>query len=193
MKRLFKNKKVMTVALVAALGLAVYLNYAMSSAPSLSVDTEPEAPETGENLGDATFVGAQVSDPAESTDPTDSTEQETLNFFEQARQNRVTAREEALGIVQEVMDSATATAKEKKSASDSATAIAQNVLQESNIESLIQAKGFADSVVYIDGDSCSVVVQAEELTPQESVQIMEIVLSQSSVAADKVQIMAAKT
>jgi len=193
MKRLFKNKKVMTVALVAALGLAVYLNYAMSSAPSLSVDTEPEAPEVGENLGDATFVGAQVSDPAESTDPTDSTEQETLGFFEQARQNRVTAREEALGIVQEVMDSATATAKEKKSASDSATAIAQNVLQESNIESLIQAKGFADSVVYIDGDSCSVVVQAEELTPQESVQIMEIVLSQSSVAADKVQIMAAKT
>ena len=187
MKRLFKNKKVMTVALVAALGLAVYLNYAMSSAPSLSVDTEPDAPEVGENLGDATFVGAQVSD------PTDSTEQETLGFFEQARQNRVTAREEALGIVQEVMDSATATAKEKKSASDSATAIAQNVLQESNIESLIQAKGFADSVVYIDGDSCSVVVQAEELTPQESVQIMEIVLSQSSVAADKVQIMAAKT
>lgn len=190
MKRLFKNKKVMTVALVAALGLAVYLNYAMSSAPSLSVDTDPDTPEVGENLGDATFVGAQVSDPAESTDPT---EQETLGFFEQARQNRVSAREEALGIVQEVMDSATATAKEKKSASDSATAIAQNVLQESNIESLIQAKGFADSVVYIDGDSCSVVVQAEELTPQESVQIMEIVLSQSSVAADKVQIMAAKT
>ena len=71
MKRLFKNKKVMTVALVAALGLAVYLNYAMSSAPSLSVDTEPETPEVGENLGDATFVGAQVSDPAESTDPTE--------------------------------------------------------------------------------------------------------------------------
>ena len=66
------------------------------------------------------------------------------------------------------------------------------MLQESNIESLITAKGFADSVVYIEGDRCSVVVQAEDLQQQESVQIMQIVLSQSAVTADKVQIMAAK-
>ena len=187
MKRLFKNKKLMTLALVAALGLAVYLNYAMSSSPSLSANTDATDPEPGENLGDATFVGAQVST------PTDTSEEEITDFFEQARQNRIAAREEALSIVQEVMDSATASAEDKKNAGDRATAIAQNVLQESNIESLIQAKGFADSVVYIDGENCSVVVQAEELSPQESVQIMEIVLSQSSVAADKVQIMATKT
>lgn len=186
MKRVIKNKKFMTIALVAALGLAVYLNYAMSSAPGVSVDSQSTDNQTEENLGDATFVGAQVSDP---TEP----EQEDLGFFEQARQNRVAAREEALSIVQEVMDSATASAADKKAAGDKATAIAQNVLQESNIESLIQAKGFMDSVVYIDGENCSVVVQAEELTPQESVQIMQIVLSQSSAKADKVQIMAAKT
>lgn len=187
MKRVFKNKKLMTVALVAALGLAVYLNYAMSSAPSTAVDTEPTDPEVGENLGDATFVGAQVSE------PTDTPESESLSFFDRARENRVAAREEALSIVQEVLDSATATAEDKKSATDRATAIAQNVLQESNIESLLEAKGFADSVVYIDGESCSVVVQTAELTPQESVQIMEIVLSQSAVKGDKVQIMTAET
>lgn len=187
MKRVLKNKKLMTLALVAALGIAVYLNYAMTSAPSTAVDAEPTDPEVGENLGDATFVGATVSDPAEST------ETDSLSFCEQARENRIAAREEALSIVQEVMDSATASAKDKKSATDRATAIAQNVLQESNIESLLEAKGFADSVVYIDGENCSVVVQSEELTPQESVQIMEIVLSQSAVKADKVQIMVTKT
>ncbi|MBR0446946.1 MAG: SpoIIIAH-like family protein [Clostridia bacterium] len=187
MKRLFKSKKLMALALVTALGLAVYLNYAMSSAPTAPVDTEPSAPEVGENLGDATFVGAQVSE------PDDKPEAEALSFFEQARENRVASREEALSILQEVLDSATASAADKKSATDRATAIAQNVLQESNIESLIEAKGFADSVVYIDGENCSVVVQTEELSPQESVQIMEIVLSQSSVKADKIQIMVNKT
>lgn len=186
MKRLFKNKKLMALALVTALGLAVYLNYAMST-PGTAVDAEPSEPQVGENLGDATFVGAQVSD------PTDTPDAETLTFFEQARENRVTAREEALSILQEVLDSGTASASDKKNATDRATAIAQNVLQESNIESLIEAKGFADSVVYIDGENCSVVVQTEELSPQESVQIMEIVLSQSSVKADKIQIMVNET
>ena len=64
-------------------------------------------------------------------------------------------------------------------------------MQESNIENLLLAKGFADSVVYIDGERCSVVVQQEELQQQESLQILQIVVSQSDVAADQVQIMAA--
>lgn len=192
MKRFFKKKQLMMVALVAALGVAVYLNYYMSSDPGLSADTPVEPPATEEHLGDATFVGAGVSDP-EGTDSTKPTQPEQVNFFDQARDNRTTAREEALGIIQEVMDSAKSTAEDKKTASARATAIAQNVLQESNIENLILAKGFADSVVYIDGDNCSVVVQAEELQPQESLQILEIVVSQSAVAADKVQILAAKS
>ena len=65
-------------------------------------------------------------------------------------------------------------------------------MQESHIESLIAAKGFADIVVYIEGDSCSVVVQAETLQQQESMQIMQIVVSQSAIKADKVQILATK-
>ena len=55
------------------------------------------------------------------------------------------------------------------------------------------AKGFGDSVVFIDGDRCSVVVQAEELQQQESLQILEIVVSQAGVAPEKVQIVTAKT
>ena len=46
-------------------------------------------------------------------------------------------------------------------------------------------------LVYIDGERCSVVVQADNLQQQESLQIMEIVVSQSDVAAEKVQILAA--
>ena len=46
-------------------------------------------------------------------------------------------------------------------------------------------------MVYIDGTRCSVVVKTEKLEPQESLQILGIVVSQSSVAADQVQIMAA--
>ena len=44
-------------------------------------------------------------------------------------------------------------------------------------------------MVYIDGERCSVVVQAAELQQQETLQILQIVVSQSEVAADQVQIM----
>ncbi len=208
MKQLFKKKGLMTVALLGALGLAVYLNYYLVSEPTLTTGTQPEDSsivQGEDHLGDATFVGVNVSQP-DSTDKQSGDKEDTADkkesadkkdsaegdYFEKARQNRITAREEALGIIQDVLDNAQASAQDKKEASQKATAIAENVLQESHIENLILAKGFADSVVFIDGDSCSVVVRAEALQQQESLQIMEIVVSQSSVAADKVQIIAAK-
>jgi len=184
MKQYFKKKQWMALSLVAAMGVAVYLNYALSGDPSLAVNGEnqeySQEPE-GENLGDATFVGTDVSDPPA-----------PLGYFDQARENRAIAREEALGLIQDVLDNAQTPAEEKQSATQKATAIAENILQESNIESLLMAKGFTDSVVYIDGERCSVVVQAESLQQQESLQIMEIVVSQSSVKPEQVQIMAAE-
>lgn len=180
MKKLFQKKRLMLVALVAALGLAVYLNFYLVDSPSLSAGAGTADKKEDSNLGDATFVGTGVSDP-----------NEERTYFDEARQNRTAAREEALGILQEVLDSAQASAEDKAQATQKATAIAENVLQESNIENLILAKGFADSVVYIDGERCSVVVQAENLQQQESLQILQIVVSQSSVSAEQVQIVAA--
>ena len=190
MKNALGKKRWVTLALVGALGLAVYLNYYLTTDPALSAGTDVSAPaeDEEEHLGDATFVGTGVSDPAEENT---TTEEDTRSYFDKARDNRTPAREEALGILQEVLDNAQATAEDKKAATGQAAAIAENVLQESKIENLILAKGFADSVVHIDGDSCSVVVQSADLQQQESLQIMEIVVSQSDVAADKVQILAA--
>jgi len=193
MKKLFAKKQLLMVTLVAALGVAVYLNYYLTNDPALSAgantsesDTQPE----GDSLGQATFVDAPVSTkPSTGTTSAD----EPTAYFDTARKNRTTAREEALSILQEVLDNAKSTAEDKAAATKQAAAIAQNVLQESNIENLIVAKGFGDSVVFIDGDRCSVVVQAEELQQQESLQILEIVVSQAGVAPEKVQIVTAKT
>lgn len=178
MKRFLKKKQWMMVALVGALGLAVYLNFYLvgDSSSALTAGESTSVKKDDSNLGDATFVGAGVQEDT---------------YFSEARAVRTAAREEALSIIQEVLDSAGASAEDKAQATEKATAIAENVLQESNIENLLLAKGFADSVVYIDGQRCSVVVQAENLQQQESLQILQIVMSQSDVAADQVQIMTA--
>lgn len=181
MKSFLKKKQLMIVALVGALGLAVYLNFYLVETPALEAGTATEDREES-HLGDATFVGTEVSQPDEKP-----------SYFDEARQKRTAAREEALGIIQEILDSAQASGEDKAQATKQATDIAENVLRESHIENLIVAKGFADSVVYIHDDQCSVVVQADNLQQQESLQILQIVVSQSTVTADKVQIVAAQT
>ena len=97
-------------------------------------------------------------------------------------------REESLRLVQETLGRADASAEEKKQAQTLAGAVAERVLQESNIENMILAKGFADSVVFVDGDACSVVVKTDQLQPQESLQILELVMAHTGLAANKVQI-----
>ena len=182
MKQSAKKKQWLTLSLVVALGAAVYLNYAMAGDTALMTEGDTTGyTEEEEHLGDATFVGAEVSQP-----------EEPKSYFDQARENRAVAREEALGVIQEVLDNAQAPVEEKQEASRQATQIAENVLQESNIESLLMAKGFRDSVVYISGERCNVVVQATELQQQESLQILEIVVSQSAISPEQVQIMTAE-
>lgn len=90
------------------------------------------------------------------------------DYFVQARLSRESAREEALDIVKDMMNDVKATDEVKKQAAEKAAAIAQAVEQESKIESLIKSKGFADCVVYIEGENCSIVVRSEGLKPQES-------------------------
>ncbi|MBQ1203379.1 MAG: SpoIIIAH-like family protein [Clostridia bacterium] len=200
LKKFFQKKQFMMVALVAALGVAVYLNYYMTQEPSLfaGADTSATESEDGDRLGEATFVGAPVSkeegtsSSEESGEKTQSqntdSHKDNASYFDTARANRTAAREQALNILQEVLDNVQASEKDKAAAAKQAAVIADNVLQESHAESLIVAKGFADCVVFIDGNNCSVVVPGADLQQQESVQIMEIVVSQSDVEAKNVQI-----
>ena len=75
---------------------------------------------------------------------------------------------------------------------EKAAAIAASVEQENSIESLIKAKGFADCVAYISDGECNLVVKADELKPQEAVQITEIVTTQSKIVAQNIHIVAVK-
>ena len=184
MTRIFGKKQVLLATLIVALGVAVYLNYYFSSQqpPTTDVNGRPTSSTSSRNMGDAQFVGnsSVVSSPESTVDAND--------YFVQARLSRESAREEALDIVKDMMKDVKATDEVKKQAAEKAAAIAQAVEQESKIESLIKSKGFADCVVYIEGENCSIVVRSEGLKPQESVQITEIVTTQSNIVAQNINI-----
>ncbi len=185
MKKITFKKQALVLTLVAALGVAVYLNYYFSDYDGIG-STQQQG-----NLGEAVFVD----------DDTDTTQKEDeqavavggqVNYFEQARKNREKAREEAVDIIKDIAADLKADASAAEKVVQQTTALTTAITQESKIEELVKAKGFADCVVYIAEESCSVVVKADELTGAQTLQISEIVTAQSKIPAQKINIMATK-
>ncbi len=207
MKKFFQKKQWMTVSLVAALGVAVYLNYyftqetTLSATGSSNVSGSTSSTEEDDTLGDAVLVGTTVSDVnKEETEPSGGTVTSTpedtadsTDYFKAARASRTAAREESVRLLDELLGNPQTDGQEKVSATEQASAIAANILQESNIENLILAKGFSDCVVFISGDTCQIIVDAPQLQALESAQILEIVQLQTDIPAKNVKISTAQT
>ena len=75
-----------------------------------------------------------------------------------------------------MLDSTDSDEEARKEAVDEAAQIASNVLLESNIETLITAKGYQDCMVFIENDTCSVLVQTDLEQPNDAVVIRDIVM-----------------
>ena len=101
---------------------------------------------------------------------------------------RQKARDEAVELLEDVLQDAQASEDAKKEAVAQAAVIAQNVLQENNIESLVKAKGFPDCVAFLQNGECSIVVQTNESSQNNAIVIKDIVSGQSGVEGDKIKI-----
>lgn len=185
MKKVLFKKQALILTLVAALGVAVYLNYYFSD-HGLSVGKGDTA--SGGNLGEAIFVN-DSSDTTE-TDSSALAVGTKVSYFDQARKNREQAREEAVDIIKDIAADLQSDSSAAQKVLDQTTALAKAVERESNIEGLIKAKGFEDCVVYIADGNCSVVVKADNLTQAQTLQISEIVSAQSDIVAQNINIMA---
>ncbi len=182
MKKIKLKKGAVVLTMVAALGLAVYLNYYFADGVKVNTDTENKG-----NLGEAIFVEKENEESAGDESVAVDTK---VNYFAQARKNRETARDEAIDMIKDIAADIKTNAEAAKTAADKITALTEAVVRESKIEDIIKAKGFEDCVVYIADDNCTVVVKGKDLTPAQSLQITEIVTAQSKISAQKINIMA---
>ncbi len=180
MKKFFGKKQLLLGTLVVALGMAVYLNYYLAQSPTGLLDSGVRQEENDDKtLGDALNVNT-TPDSGSSA------------YFAQARASRQSAREEMTETVKELLNDVKATEEQKAAATEQVLAITKAIEQESKIESLIKAKGFADCVVYIEGQNCSVVVDADSLTPQDTAKISQAVTAQSGILTQNINIVTVK-
>lgn len=104
------------------------------------------------------------------------------NYFASAQVSRQRARDEALEVLQNVIDTAGNSDEAKAQALSDISKLAMAIEQESNIETLVMAKGFENCVAIISGDSARIIVSGKDLTPAQLAQINSIVYEQAGIA-----------
>lgn len=94
------------------------------------------------------------------------------SYFTTAQVSRQRARDEALEVLNAVIENANATEEVKAEAVAEITKISLEMEQEADIESLLISKGFEKCVAVINGETASIVVKcSEQLTPAQLAQI----------------------
>ena len=131
-------------------------------------------------------VGSQTTDSTDGGSKDTAAAQDT--YFSTVQVNRQRSRDEALEVLQGVVDNQSSTATAKEEALAEINKLATVMEAEANIESLIVAKGFEECVAVISGDSASVVVKSDCLQTAQISQINEIVYEQAGILPVNIKI-----
>ena len=183
----FGKKQLVLASLVLALGAAVYLNWQFAGTNKLPVG---DSSGTTSELGAAQLVNNTYVETV-SDDLKGGGKSSSGSAFSEARLNRQNSRDEAMELLDDVLKDVEADSDAKKEAVEQASVLAQNILKETNVENLLKAKGYEESVAYLTAEECSVVV-AGELKEADMLIIQEIVMDQSGLSADKIKIIGTK-
>ena len=116
-----------------------------------------------------------------STDTQTPTESEVDTYFTGVQVSRQRTRDEAIEVLQSVVDNASSTEAAKAEALAEINNMARVMEAEANIESLIVAKGFEECVAVISGENASIVVKSDGLVASQISQINEIVYMQAGI------------
>ena len=111
----------------------------------------------------------------------DNTATDANAYFSATQVSRQRARDEALEVLQAVVENVDATEAMKNEALAEIAVIADEIQKEANIESLITAKGFEACVAVINDDTASIVVKADDLQPAQIAQINAIVYEKAGI------------
>ncbi len=189
------KRQLVLAALIVALGAAVYLNWQFSGNNQL-LATDALTSTSDRTLGEAQLVeGSAVSGAPKTSSSTSSAVQTSANadtYFTQAQLARRQARDTAVELAEKVITDAKASDTAKKEAVVQAAAIANNTIKETNIETLIKAKGFSDCLVFLQNNECNVVVKIKDSSQNNAIVIKDIVAGQAGISYDKIKIVEVK-
>lgn len=158
------KRNMIVLASVAIIGGAVYLNWSYFSEEGSAVAGAHEVIVNEDEVNDVE------------------------SYFAMTEVSRQRTRDEAMEVLQTIVDNEASAEEDRTQALNSINAIAENIQREGNIESLVVSKGFEDCVAVISEGTATVVVKSDGLLENEITQIREIVYTESGILPQDLRI-----
>ena len=209
--KLFKKNQVIIYVIALMLVVAGYLNYTANGNTNSIIPTSGTEEELDQmaNIGDAQLVSSndivneavnnttnntendKTENTINNTVATSSTTAKTTNngdYFKTSKLERDTMYSQMIETYEKVLNSDNSLETQKQSATDEIKKINDTKNSIMICENLIQTKGFENSVVFVNGESVSVIIEASELSKEQVAQIQNIISREMNAKAENIHI-----
>ena len=153
----------------------------------LAAQSSEEGTETASAEGEIAEMETDISDSSVEA-PGEAVLTGASTYMAQARISREQIRSQNKETLLEIINNGELSQEERQSAIDSMVNMTDLVEKEAATELLLEAKGFADVVVNLTGETADIVVPQTEVDDASRAQIEDIVKRKTGVAADNIVI-----
>lgn len=200
MKKIMKKNQVIITSLAILIAVAGYLNFAdvdlgfrdkeastdsSSILENLDYDLTDETALLDENGADGSLIDEESRD---ISTPGEAVLTGSMNFAAQARLSREQIRSQNKADLQDIINNQELEDEQKQEAVNTMVAMSELTEKEAAAELLLEAKGFANVIVNLTGETADIVVPDLELTDAQRAQIEDIVKRKTGIAAEKIVI-----
>lgn len=201
MKVIKKNQFIIYILAIMLMTVG-YLNFT-SNIDNNSVETslQMEAKDDSQlaDIGDATLVssnyvapegeneGEEIEDKEAETN-IDIMKQVNNEYFIKSKLERETMYSQMIETYEKILNSNNASETQKQSATQEITKINETKNRIMICENLIKTKGFENSIIFVNGDSISVIIGGEEIKTEEVAQIQNIISREMKVGVENIHI-----
>ena len=178
-----KKRQLILATLIAALGVAVFVNWYYnkpgvqdSSILSETTQSSKTLSESSSEIGEAQLVNsASVS-----------------QYFTNARVNRTKAHDDSIETLNEIIKDSSSSPEAVVSAEKALEEISRTIKLENDLENLITAKTGSECVVVINEGKAQAIVNKNTLNDTVSTQIIDIITSQANIFSENITLIEAK-
>lgn len=210
--KLLKKNQIIIYVIAIMIMTAGYLNFTTNANDNQSIETSMQMEAKDDTLladiGDATLVNSndvvteeesnsesneekaenEVTQTNEKKEVATNSEITKDDYFVQSKLERDTMYSQMLETYEKVLNSNNSLETQKQTATQEITKI--NELKNSIMicENLIKTKGFENSIIFVNDKSISVIIESEELKPEDVAKIQNIIAREMKADIDNIHI-----
>ena len=197
-----KKGSIAIYILAMMLVTAGYWNYISNESQtietvSMSQNNQENENSRDEHLGDATLVSNNELANEENEIIEDESEEESVEtsvkdedgYFQESKLSRDTMYSQTLETYQNILNNTNVSEEQKAIVTQEITELNKEKNAIMICENLISTKGFKNCVIFVNVESISVIVESQELKPDEIAQLQNIISREMSAEVENIHIM----